>query len=86
MELLYADDLVISHKRQTAGAKKEKDRKSIWNQSANISLKSKVQIYRAAVLSSVLYGAESWTSTDKKYSRLNKFSETVQSIDKKITG
>jgi hypothetical protein len=47
-------------------------KKSIWNQSA-ISLKTKVQIYRATVLSTVLYGAESWTCTDKEYSRLNAF-------------
>jgi hypothetical protein len=45
-------------------------KKSIWNQSA-ISLKIKVQIYRATVLSTVLYGAESWT--DKEYSRLNAY-------------
>jgi hypothetical protein len=47
-------------------------KKSIWNQSA-ISLKTKVQIYRATALSTVLYGAESWTCTDKEYSRLNAF-------------
>jgi hypothetical protein len=47
-------------------------KKSIWNQSA-ISLKTKVQIYRATVLSTVLYGAGSWTCTDKEYSRLNAF-------------
>ena len=47
-------------------------KKSIWNQSA-ISLKTKVQIYRATVLSTVLYGAESWTCTDKENSRLNEF-------------
>ncbi len=47
-------------------------KKSIWNQSA-ISLKTKVKVYRATVLSTVLYGAESWTCTDKEYSGLNAF-------------
>ncbi len=59
-------------------------KKSIWNQSA-ISLKTKVQIYRATVLSTVLYGAESWTYTDKEYSRLNAF-DTKLLRDKKTTG
>ncbi len=45
-------------------------KKSIWNQSA-ISLKTKVQIYLVTVLSTVQYGAESWTCTDKEYSRVN---------------
>ncbi len=47
-------------------------KKSIWNQSA-ISLKTKVQICRATLLPTVMYGAESWTCTDKDYSRLNAF-------------
>ncbi len=52
-------------------------KKSIWNQST-ISLKTKVQIYRATVLSTVLYGAESWT--DKEYSRLNAFNTKLLRI------
>ena len=52
-------------------------KKSIWNQSA-ISLKTKVQIYRATVLSTVLYGAESWT--DKEYSRLNAFNTKLPRV------
>ncbi len=32
-----------------------------------------MQIYRATVLSTVLYGAESWSCTDKEYRRLNAF-------------
>jgi hypothetical protein len=59
-------------------------KKSKWNQSA-ISLKTKVQINRATVLSTVLYGAESWKCTDKEYSRLNAFN-TKLLINTKTTG
>jgi hypothetical protein len=52
-------------------------KKRIWNQFA-ISLKTKVQIYRATILSTVLYGAESWT--DKEYSRLNAFNTKLPRV------
>ena len=38
-----------------------------------MNIKTKVQIYKATVLSVVLYGAESWTCSDKDYARLNVF-------------
>ncbi len=37
------------------------------------SVTEMVQIYRATVLSTVLFGTDSWTFTDKEYSRLNTF-------------
>jgi hypothetical protein len=52
-------------------------KKSTWNQS-NISLEAMVQIYQ--VMSTVLYGAESWTCTDKEYSRLNAFNTKLLRI------
>ena len=47
-------------------------RKSIWSQ-PSISVKTKIEIYRVIVLSTVLYGAETWTCTDKEYAKLNVF-------------
>ena len=46
--------------------------KAVWSR-REISLKTKVQIYRAVVMSTVLYGAEAWTCTDKDYAKLNVF-------------
>ena len=47
-------------------------RKSVWNQPC-ISLKTKVKIYKAVVLSAVLYGAETWTCRKEDYNKLNVF-------------
>ena len=47
-------------------------KKSVWDQ-PGISLKTKVSIYRSTVLSTVLYGAESWTCTPSEYAKLNAF-------------
>ena len=47
-------------------------RKPVWSQSS-ISVKTKMQIYEATVLSVILYGCETWTCTDKDYKRLNIF-------------
>ena len=44
----------------------------MWSR-REISLKTKVQIYRAVVMSTILYGAEAWTCTDKDYAKLNVF-------------
>ncbi len=44
----------------------------VWKQTA-ISLKTKVYIYSTTVMSTLLYGAESWTCTGKEYTYLNTF-------------
>jgi len=44
----------------------------IWKQNS-IGLKTKGKLYRAVVLATLLYGAESWTCTDNEYARLNTF-------------
>jgi hypothetical protein len=46
--------------------------KPVWSQ-RNISLRTKIQIYKATVSAIVLYGAESWTCSENEYSRLNAF-------------
>jgi hypothetical protein len=45
---------------------------SVWKQSA-ISLKTKTHIYRATVMATLLYGAESWTCTENDYAKVNTF-------------
>ena len=47
-------------------------RRSVW-QHPEISVKTKVQIYRAIVLSTTLYGSENWTCTENGYASLNAF-------------
>ena len=44
--------------------------KTVWNQ-PHISVKTKIMIYRAVVISTVLYGSECWTCTKDDYSKLN---------------
>ena len=47
-------------------------RRSVW-QHPEISVKTKIQIYRAIVLSTTLYGSENLTCTEKGYASLNAF-------------
>ena len=47
-------------------------RKPVW-QHSEISVKTKIQIYRAIVLSTTLYGSENWTCTEDGYADLNVF-------------
>ena len=47
---------------------------SIWKQK-KISMKTKGRIYKTMVMSTLLYGAESWACTDKEYIRLNSLTE-----------
>lgn len=47
-------------------------RKPVW-QHSEISVKTKIQIYRAIVLSTTLYGSENWTCTENGYADLNVF-------------
>ena len=62
--------------RLTISIKKTKwligNNQSIWEQ-PKISVKTKINIYRAVVLSTVLYGAECWTCTKNEYAKLNVF-------------
>ena len=44
----------------------------MWNQ-PHISVITKVMIYRAVVISTVLYGSECWTCTKNEYEKLNIF-------------
>ena len=45
-------------------------KKPIFDQ-RNISIGTKVSIYKSTVLSTLLYGAETWTCSDRDYSRIN---------------
>jgi hypothetical protein len=47
-------------------------KKALWKQ-RGVSLETKLQIYRATVLSTVLYGAEAWTCTAAHYQKINSF-------------
>lgn len=47
-------------------------RKTVW-QRPEISVQTKIQIYRAIVLSTTLYGSESWTCSETGYAKLNTF-------------
>ena len=47
-------------------------RRPVW-QRLEISVKTKVQVYRAIVLSTTLYGSENWTCTENGYASLNAF-------------
>ena len=47
-------------------------RRTVW-QHPEISVKTKIQIYRAIVLSTTLYGSENWTCTENGYASLNAF-------------
>ena len=47
-------------------------RKPLWNQSS-ISLETKLSIYKATILPTVLYGSEAWTCSDSDYAKLNAF-------------
>jgi len=44
----------------------------VWKQSG-ISLKTKAFLYRTTMMTTRLYGAESWTCTQNEYARLNAF-------------
>ena len=59
-------------RRISLGLYKFNELKAVWAH-REISLKTKIQIYRAVVMSTVLYGAESWTCSDRDYARLNVF-------------
>ena len=80
-EFVYLGSLVT----KTGGCTKETERRinlgnfkfhelqsAVWKQ-PGISISTKVQIYKATVISTVLYGAEAWTCTDEDYVRLNTF-------------
>ena len=45
-------------------------KKPIFDQK-DISTQTKANIYKAIVLPTILYGAETWTCTDKEYARIN---------------
>lgn len=45
---------------------------NVWKQ-RGISLQTKVFIYKTTVMSTLLYGAESWTCTENEYARVNTF-------------
>jgi len=45
---------------------------NVWKQ-RGISLLTKVYIYKTTVMSTLLYGAESWTCTHNEYARMNTF-------------
>lgn len=47
-------------------------RKPLWNQSS-VSIETKLTVYKATVLSTVLYGSETWTCSDSDYAKLNAF-------------
>ena len=47
-------------------------RKPLWNQSS-VSLETKLSIYKATILPTVLYFSEAWTCSDKDYAKLNAF-------------
>ena len=49
--------------------------KRLWTNSG-IQLNTKICVYKAAVLTSLLYGCETWTLTKKQVKRLEKFHQT----------
>ena len=54
------------------GAGKFRQLESLWK-SPGVRLKTKLSIYRATVLSTVLYGSECWSCTDREYDALDTF-------------
>jgi hypothetical protein len=50
--------------------------KRLWTNSG-IRLDTKISVYKAAVLTSLLYGCETWTLTKKQLKRLEKFHQTT---------
>ena len=50
--------------------------KRLWTVSG-IQLNTKIAVYKAAVLTSLLYGCETWTLTKKQVRRLEKFHQTT---------
>ena len=50
--------------------------KRLWANSG-IRLNTKISVYRATVLTSLLYGCETWTLTKKQVKRLEKFHQTT---------
>ena len=50
--------------------------KRLWT-NRGIQLNTKISVYRAAVLTSLLYGCETWTLTKKQVNRLEKFHQTT---------
>jgi hypothetical protein len=62
----------INRRIRLAAFRYEQLRKSVWQQRA-VSLKTKMRIYSAIILPTLLYGAESWTCGEEEYNRLNTF-------------
>ena len=59
-------------RRISIGACKFQKLREVWRQ-RDIILETKMSIYRATVLATVLYGSESWTCTENDYRILNAF-------------
>ena len=70
-ELLFADDADQFGIAKAAGVM-AKLNKRVWSNSL-LSERTKVLVYQACVLSTFLYGSESWTTYSRQERRLNTF-------------